>query len=85
MIRTEVYQGRVLSRKRYEGRITRREMKEPVEVIIEYLYLGVTKMYKKNGILYIQVGVGKAKEMHMHEVVRIDSIQIREHKRSGVQ
>lgn len=81
MVRAEVYKGRVLSRKHS----TKREMKEPVEVIIEYLYLDVVKMYKKNGILYIQVGIGKKKEMHMHEVSRVDSVQIREHKRSGIQ
>lgn len=76
-----MYQGRVLSRKH----ATRREMKEPVEVIMEYLYLNVTKMYKRNGILYVQIGVGKTKDIHKHEMKRVESIQIREHKRKGVQ
>ena len=60
-------------------------MKEPVPVIIEYLYLNITKMYKENGMLYIQEGVGKGKKVHLHDITRVESIQIREHKRSGVQ
>jgi hypothetical protein len=81
MVKAEVYQGRVLWRKHP----TKRIMKEPVDVVMEYLYLNVTKMYKKAGILYVQVGSGKTKEIHKHEMKRIESIQIREHKRSGVQ
>jgi len=57
---------------------------KPAETILhKFLYLNVTKMYKKGGILHIQVGVGKNKEIHMHEVKDVSSVQIREHKRDG--
>jgi hypothetical protein len=49
----------------------------------EYLYLNVVKMYKKNRILYIQIGVGKKKEMHMHDMKSVVGIQVREYDRSG--
>lgn len=81
VVYAEVYQGRVLSRT-YS---TRRTMKEPVPVTIEYLYLDVTNMYKKEGILYLQEGVGKQKILHRHDITRVASIQIREYKRSGIQ
>jgi len=81
MVRTEVYKGRVLSRK-YK---TQREMKAPISIIKEYLYLNVVKMYKKDSILYIQIGKGKAKEIHKHDIMRVESIQIRKYKRSGIQ
>ena len=57
---------------------------KPAETVWhKFLYLNVTKMYKKGGILYIQVGVGKNKEMHIHEVKDVASVQVREHKRDG--
>jgi hypothetical protein len=48
----------------------------------KYLYLDVVKMYKKSGILYIKT---QDKKEHMHELSRIESIQVREYKRQGIQ
>ena len=50
----------------------------------KYLYLDVTKMYKnkKSGILIIKT---QDKKEHMHDLARIESIQVREYKRTGVQ
>jgi len=54
-------------------------------VLCKFLYLEVIKICKKKGFLYIQMGVGKKKEVHIHDVKDIINIQIREHKRDGVQ
>jgi hypothetical protein len=52
-------------------------------VVYKFLYLNVVKMHKKLGILYIQIGVGKKKEIHRHDMKHVVSIQVREHDRSG--
>lgn len=46
----------------------------------KYLYLDVTKMFKKLGMLHIWCG---KQEKHIHDLKRIDSVQIREYKRDG--
>lgn len=46
----------------------------------EYLYLDVTKLYKKDGMVHVWCG---KKEHHMHDLKRIESIQVREYDRSG--
>lgn len=84
VIESEMYIGRVLSRKKNTKRL--RDMSNrPVPCLREYLYLGVTKMYKKKGILYIITGGGKNKEIHRHEVKRVRGLFKREYKREGVQ
>lgn len=52
-------------------------------ILREFLYVNVIKMYKKEDILYIQVDVGKKKELHKHDVESITQLQIRKHDRSG--
>lgn len=46
----------------------------------EYLYLDVTKLYKKDGMVHVCCG---KKEHHMHDLKRVVSIQVREYDRSG--
>ena len=80
--------GRSMVRRKRLTQISRIERRIPGElkiVIQKYLYVNVVKMYKKENILYIQVGAGKKKEIHKHDMKDVISIQIREHKRSGVQ
>lgn len=84
VIEAEMYQGRVLSRKKNTKKL--RDMSnKPVSCMRDYLYLGVTRMYKRNGILYIITGSGKKKEIHRHEVKRVCGLFKREYKREGVQ
>jgi len=84
-VERQVREGRsMLRRKRLSQKQPYRRLAGTTEIVLhEFLYLNVTKMYKKSGILYIQVGVGKKKEMHMHDMKSVVSIQIREHDRSG--
>jgi hypothetical protein len=84
-IEREVQEGRVLTRRRRLTEIKQpRYIPGPVKTVIhKFLYLNVTKMYKKNGMLFIQVGVGKNKELHRHEVKDVASVQVREYKRDG--
>lgn len=49
--------------------------------IVEYCYTRVTKLYKKDGMLYIAEG----KKQYVYDQSRIEMIQIREHKRQGIQ
>jgi hypothetical protein len=51
------------------------------EPYLKFLYLNVTKMYSKDGILHIWVE-GK-REHHMHDCSRVESVQAREYDRSG--
>jgi len=51
------------------------------EYIIEYCHTNVTKFYKIGNMLHIVEG----KKKHIYDGSRIETIQIREHKRSGVQ
>ena len=46
----------------------------------KYLYLNVVKFYKEGGELYIIVDKS---ETHIHNLDRIESIQIREHLQDG--
>jgi hypothetical protein len=47
-----------------------------------YCYTNVTSYYtEKRKILYIMEG----KKIHRHDIKRIIGVQIREHKRSGIQ
>ena len=84
-IERQVQEGRSIRRKKRLTAIQPdRYIAGPATAIIhKFLYLNVTKMFKKAGILHIQVGVGKKKELHIHEVKDIASIQIREYKRDG--
>jgi hypothetical protein len=84
-IERQAQEGRsVRRRKRLTAQIPDRYIAGPAtSVIHKFLYLNVTKMYKKVGILYIQVGMGKKKEIHKHEVKDVASIQVREYKRDG--
>ena len=43
-----------------------------------YLYLEVTRCYQKNGLLCVIVGKN---EKHTHEIKRIESVQVRKHRR----
>jgi len=57
---------------------------KPAEAILhKFLYLNVTNMYKRDGFLVIEVGVGKKKEIHRHEVKDVTSVQVREYKKDG--
>lgn len=55
------------------------------EQYMRFMYTRVTKMYKKGKFLHVQEGMGKQKVIHIHDVKRIENIQIRKHKRGGVQ
>lgn len=84
-VERDVQVGRSMARKK---RLTAKQeyirVAGPREVIVQkFLYLNVTKAYKKAGILYIQIGTGKKKELHKHDVKHVISIQLREHDRSG--
>lgn len=72
-----VKKGRVFSRK--TGKVINTKL---VKEIHEYMHLDVVKMYKQEGILHI---LDEKKEHHKHDMGRVASIQIREHKRSGIQ
>ena len=52
-------------------------------ILREFLYVDVVKIYKKENILYIQVGVGKKKELHKHDIKNITQLQIRKHDKNG--
>ena len=79
-IEMEGYDGRVFSRKLPSHRV--KKLNDFVVTQREYLYLNVTKMYKKNNTLHIHIG---KLEHHMHEVQRVLCVQVREYKRGGVQ
>ena len=84
-VERHVQEGRSMLRRRRLSQIRPdRHISGKTETILyKFLYLNVTKMYKKSGILYIQVGVGKKKEMHRHDMNSVVSVQVREHDRSG--
>jgi len=84
-IERQVQEGRsVKRRKRLTATQPDRYIAGPARSVLhKFLYLNVTKMFKKAGILHIQVGTGKKKELHMHEVKDVASIQVREYKRDG--
>jgi hypothetical protein len=84
-IKRDVQEGRILTRqKRLGERRPERYIPGMAKTVLhKFLYLHVTKMYKKGGILHIQVGTGKKKELHMHEVKDVASVQVREYKRDG--
>lgn len=86
-IERAVQEGRSVTRRRRLTEIKQpRYIPGPVRTVLhKFLYVGVTKMHKKKGMLYVQVGTGKNKEIHIHEVKDINSIQVREYKRSGIQ
>jgi hypothetical protein len=84
-IEREVISGRSMMRR---SRLTAKQqyvrLPGKIETVLhKFLYLNVTKVYKKNGILYIVVGAGKNKEQHMHDLKSVNSIQVREHDPSG--
>lgn len=80
IVETEGFTGRIFTRKKNTKRL--RLPNELVKSRHEYMYLSVTKMYKKGNVLHIHIG--KA-EHHMHDISRVVSIQVREYKRSGIQ
>jgi hypothetical protein len=84
-VERQVQEGRsMLRRKRLSQKQPYRRLAGTTEIVLhEFLYLNVTKMHKKNGILYIQIGMGKSKEIHRHDMKSVVSIQVREHDRSG--
>jgi hypothetical protein len=49
--------------------------------IVEYCFPKVTKMYKDKGMLYIEEG----KKQYVYDQGRIEMLQIREHRRQGIQ
>ena len=51
------------------------------EYVVEFCHTSVTKFYKKGNTLYIMEG----KKQHIYDGSRIEMIQIREHKRIGIQ
>lgn len=84
-VERQVQEGRSMLRRRRltQSRPDRYIPGKTETVLYKFLYLNVTKMYKKGGVLYIQIGIGKKKEMHMHDMKSVVSIQVREHDRSG--
>jgi hypothetical protein len=84
-VEREVITGRSMARRRrLSARQQYRQLPGVKETVLhKFLYLNVTKMYKKLNVLYIQVGAGKKKELHMHDMKHVVSIQVREHDRSG--
>lgn len=46
----------------------------------KYLYLNVIQFYQEEGLLHIIVDKD---EKHIHDLSRVESIQVREHDRSG--
>ena len=84
-IEREVQEGRsVKRRKRLTAPIPDRYVFKPLQTTLhKFLYLNVTKMQKKDGLLVVQVGIGKNKEIHTHEVKSVNSVQVREYKRDG--
>jgi hypothetical protein len=51
------------------------------EFLKEYMHTNVTKMFKEGGMLIVVEG----KRPFKYDMSRIVSIQVREHKRSGIQ
>jgi hypothetical protein len=84
-VERQVQEGRsMLRRKRLnQTRPDRYLPGEETFTIKKFLYLNVTKIYYKKGNLYVQIGVGKKKEMHVHEMKSVVGVQTREHDRSG--
>lgn len=84
-VRREIQEGRSMARRKRlnQTRPDRYLPGEETVAIKKFLYVDVIKMFKKENVLCIQVGVGKKKEIHKHELKSISSIQIREHDRSG--
>jgi len=85
VIETEGYEGRVLVRQPKSTKYLRHIKAMPVVEFRDYMYLNVTKMFKKKGVLYIVVGKGKKQEIHMHDASRVRELWKREYKREGVQ
>lgn len=84
-VEREVQLGRSIKRKKRLTAIQPdRYVLKPLETVLhKFLYLCVTKIYKKDDILHIQVETGKKKEIHRHEIKSVVNIQIRKHDRSG--
>jgi hypothetical protein len=84
-IERQVREGRSVARRRRltDKPMIRRIPSELKTIIQKFLYLNVTRMYKKEGFLCVQVGVGKKKELHMHDMKSVAGIQIREYDKSG--
>jgi hypothetical protein len=86
-IRREIQKGRSMARRKRLNQIQpdRYIPGEVVAGIQEFLYLNVTKVRKiaKFGYLCIQIGIGKNKELHYHDIRRVESLQVRKHDRSG--
>ena len=87
-VKRDIQEGRSMARRKrlnqprtYDRYIPGEETAD----IKKFLYLNVTKIRKiaRLGYLCIQIGIGKKKELHYHEMRRIESLQIREHDRSG--
>ena len=84
VVETDGYEGRVLLRNK-KSKVLRDMKNLPVRITKEFLYLNATKMYKKKGMIIIETGKGKQKEVHIHEMSRVKEIYKREYKREGVQ
>lgn len=87
-VRRSIQEGRSMARRKRlnQPRTSDRYLPgEEVTDIQEFLYLNVTKVRKivELGYLCVQIGIGKNKELHYHDMRRIESIQIREYDRSG--
>lgn len=59
----------------------KKKISKQVYMVDEYWHPKVTKLFKKKGILYVVEG----KDQFSYDVNRVTTLQIREHKRQGVQ
>jgi len=87
-VRRDIQEGRSMARRKRLNQPLKSDQYLPGEETTEiqkFLYVNVTKVRKivRLGYLCIQVGVGKNKELHYHDMRRIESLQIRKHDRSG--
>lgn len=85
-VERDVQEGRSITRRKQLGQIRPARYIPGVvkSVIHKFLYLNVTKMHKKENMLYIQVGTGKKKEVHRHDMNSVVSVQIREYRKDGI-
>jgi hypothetical protein len=87
-VRRDIQAGRSMARRKRLNQPVQSDRYLPGEKttdIQKFLYVNVTKVRKiaRLGYICIQIGVGKNKELHYHDMRRIESLQIRKHDRSG--
>lgn len=81
-VETQAREGRILARQGRSGKgvSEKRLPSESKSVVHPYLYLNVTKLFKKDNVLHIEC---VNKEKHMHDIKRVVNIQVREYRRDG--